>query len=59
MARKKKRRKEPGLFHGHLAPLSKKSFASLIFAATYGEPPKIEMRKKENVGRRIYLDRDD
>ena len=24
----------------HLAPVSRKSFASLIFAAMYGEPPK-------------------
>lgn len=30
----------------HLAPLSKKSFASLIFAATYGEPPKLKMEMR-------------
>jgi hypothetical protein len=44
----------------YLAPLSKKSFASLIFAAMYGEPPERSLKKlKILYTEMFYLDRDD
>jgi hypothetical protein len=39
--------KKQGFTTVHLTLLSKKSFASLIFAAIYGEPPRLEMKNSK------------
>ena len=43
----------------YLAPVSKKSFASLIFAAMYGEPPRRGYEEAKILKEDVYLDRDD
>jgi hypothetical protein len=40
-------------------PVSKKSFASLIFAAMYGEPPRRGFEEAEILQEEVYLDQDD